>query len=104
VIRSTEPLPIYPIGRTVNVVPVSDLRKAARYVDTATQTVGVFPDARRADLRDVLCASGAQRIVPLGASIGTEPPHGRPHDGYNVLHRMVRWVVEEERPPAVVRV
>lgn len=100
VIRSAAPLPIYPIGRTVNVVPVSDLQDAVRYVDTSTQTVGVYPDARRPVLRDAMCAAGAQRIVALGASIGTEPPHGRPHDGFNVLHRMVRWVVEEERPPA----
>jgi hypothetical protein len=100
VIRSAAPLPIYPIGRTVNVVPVGDLREATRYVDTSTQTVGVYPDARRAAVRDAMCASGAQRIVALGASIGTEPPHGRPHDGFNVLHRMVRWVVEEERPPS----
>jgi hypothetical protein len=83
----------------VNVVPFRDLREVVRYVDTSTQTVGVYPDARRAGVRDAMCASGAQRIVALGASIGTEPPHGRPHDGFNVLHRMVRWVVEEERPP-----
>ena len=100
VIRSAAPLPIYPIGRTVNVVPVRDLHEATRYVDTSTQTVGVYPDERRAGVRDAMCASGAQRIVALGASIGTEPPHGRPHDGFNVLHRMVRWVVEEERPPS----
>jgi hypothetical protein len=100
VIRSAAPLPIYPIGRTVNVVPVRDLREATSYVDTRTQTVGVYPDTRRAAVRDAMCASGAQRIVALGASIGTEPPHGRPHDGFNVLHRMVRWVVEEERPPS----
>jgi len=101
VIRSAAPLPIYPIGRTVNVVPVGDLHDATRYVDTSTQTVGVYPDRRRAAMRDAMCASGAQRIVALGASIGTEPPHGRPHDGFNVLHRMVRWVVEEERPPVL---
>ena len=100
VIRSEAPLPIYPIGRTVNVVPVRDLHEATRYVDTSTQTVGVYPDERRAGVRDAMCASGAQRIVALGASIGTEPPHGRPHDGFNVLHRMVRWGVEEERPPS----
>jgi len=97
VIRSSAPLPIYPIGRTVNVVPVRDLQDATRYVDTSTQTVGVYPDARRPGVRDAMCGAGAQRIVPLGASIGTEPPHGRPHDGFIVLHRMVRWVVEEER-------
>jgi hypothetical protein len=100
VIRSAAPLPIYPIGRTVNVVPFRQLREVIRHVDTRTQTVGVYPDARRAAVKDAMCASGAQRIVALGASIGSEPPHGRPHDGFNVLHRMVRWVVEEERPPS----
>ena len=100
--KSTCPIDLSEAGvaRTVNVVPVRDLHEATRYVDTSTQTVGVYPDERRAGVRDAMCASGAQRIVALGASIGTEPPHGRPHDGFNVLHRMVRWVVEEERPPS----
>jgi hypothetical protein len=98
VIRSDTPLDIYPIGRTVNVIGVSDLSQAARHIDSSTQTVGVFPSERRTAIRDVVCAAGTQRVAALGLSIGKEPPHGRPHDGYYVLHRMVRWVVDEDPP------
>ena len=96
VIRSGEPLDIYPIGRTVNVVATRDLADAARYVDVATQTVGIYPADRKAVLREIVFAAGAQRVVTLGGVSTQGMPHGRPHDGFYVLERMVRWVCDEE--------
>src|SRR5262249_39212733 len=96
VIRSNEPLDIYPIGRTVNVVAPFDLVDAARFVDVATQTVGIYPAERKASLRDVVFSAGAQRVVTLGGVTKQGMPHGRPHDGVYVLERMVRWVCDEE--------
>jgi hypothetical protein len=93
VIRSEEPVGFFPSGKTVNVVAVPDLRDAVRYITVATQTVSVFPQERKPELRDALASSGVQRVVPLGASHGMIP--GFPHDGFLPMHRFVRWVNDE---------
>jgi hypothetical protein len=92
VIRSDEPVDFHPEGKVVNVVPVARLAEAVRYVTVATQTVGVYPPARKTELRDGLAAAGAQRVVALGAA---NPDVGLPHDGFYPLHRFVRWVNDE---------
>ena len=93
VIRSEDPVDFHPDGKIVNVVPVSDLRDAVRYVNVATQTVGVYPPERKAELRNALASAGVQRVVNIGGSAGVEP--GVPHDGFNPLQRFVRWVNDE---------
>lgn len=94
VVRSARPVGFHPAQKTVNVVPVASLEAAVSHVSPATQTVGVFPPGRKAGLRDALAAAGAQRVVPLGgaAAIG----FGLPHDGMIPLHRLVRWVSDED--------
>lgn len=47
VVRSLEPVDFHPDGRVVNVVRVDRLEDALDQANVATQTVGVFPDARR---------------------------------------------------------
>ena len=94
VIRSEEPVDFHPDGKIVNIVPVAELAGAVRYATVATQTVGVFPPARKAALRDALASAGVQRIVSLGAVLGPAP--GLPHDGFYPLHRFVRWVNDED--------
>jgi hypothetical protein len=76
----------------VNVVTVSSLEAAAKFMNVATQTVGVDPPERKAQLRDRLVAAGAQRVVPLGFAMGGPSV---PHDGMYQMHRMVKWVVDE---------
>ena len=93
VIRSEDPVDFHPDGKIVNVVPVRDLRDAVRYVNVATQTVGVYPPERKAELRNALASAGVQRVVNIGGSAGVEP--GVPHDGFNPLQRFVRWVNDE---------
>ncbi|AIT82084.1 long-chain-fatty-acyl-CoA reductase (plasmid) [Novosphingobium pentaromativorans US6-1] len=94
VIRSDEPLDIYPDGKIVNVVRVESLEQAVRYAGFATQTVGIYPAERKTGLRDALAAAGVQRVVTLGGaeSLAT----GMSHDGFFPLHRMVRWVNDED--------
>jgi acyl-CoA reductase-like NAD-dependent aldehyde dehydrogenase len=92
VIRSDEPVDFHPEGKVVNLVPVERLADAIRHVTVATQTVGVYPRARKSELRDALAAAGAQRIVALGEA---NPEVGLPHDGFYPLHRFVRWVNDE---------
>jgi hypothetical protein len=86
--------------RVANLVPVETLETAVRSVNAYTQTVGVFPDALRVQLRDRLAYQGAQRVVSLGyagifANVG-------PHDGIEPLRRMCKWIVDEEYLPETV--
>ncbi|MES1264344.1 MAG: acyl-CoA reductase, partial [Variovorax sp.] len=93
VIRSEEPVDFHPDGRVVNVVPVASLAEAARRANVATQTVGVYPPSRKAELRDALAAAGVQRVVELGQAVAFET--GISHDGFYPLQRFVRWVNDE---------
>ena len=93
VIRSTEPVEFHPDGRVVNVVAVPSLADAVQYVNLATQTVGVYPSSRKAELRNTLACAGVQRIVDIGNAIEVE--RGLPHDGFFPLHRFMRWVNDE---------
>ncbi|MGD9659842.1 MAG: acyl-CoA reductase [Porticoccaceae bacterium] len=94
IIRSDEPVDFHPDGRVVNVVRVDDLNHAISRANFATQTVGIFPDSRRQELRDALAARGVQRVTALG-SAGLVYP-GLPHDGFYPLQRFVRWVNDED--------
>jgi hypothetical protein len=95
VVRSGEPVDFYPSGKTVNVVAVPTLDAALQYVNVATQTVGVFPPARKVELRDRLASAGAQRVLSLGLVGEGGGSPGFPHDGFFPLHRFVRWVADE---------
>jgi hypothetical protein len=94
VIRSEEPVAFSPSGKLVNVVRVSSLEEAVRYSTVATQTVGVYPAARRRSLRNALASAGAQRIVALG-EVNSGGFGGKPHDAGWPVHRFMRWVSEE---------
>jgi hypothetical protein len=94
VVRSDEPVSFFPTNKTVNVVVVPSLEDAVRYCTVATQTVGMYPAERKQDFRDSLCSMGAQRIVTLGKAGSSSS--GLPHDGFYPLHRMVRWLKDED--------
>jgi hypothetical protein len=97
IVRSDEPLGVDLTARTVNVVPVAALEDAVRWINVATQTVGVFPPARKRELRDRVAGAGAQRLVPLGSAVLHESGNlGRPHDAMYPLHRLVRWILDED--------
>lgn len=93
VIRSEEPVEFHPDGRVVNVIPVRSLDEGVAHANVATQTVGVYPEARKTELRNALAAMGVQRVVQLGSAGAVEA--GLPHDGFMPLHRFVRWVNDE---------
>jgi hypothetical protein len=94
VVRSPDPVDFHPTNKTANVIPVERMDQAARFATVATQTVGVYPAHRRAEVRDKLAAAGVQRIVRLGSAMGGAV--GGPQDGMYPLHRMVNWVVEHD--------
>lgn len=93
-IRSEEPVDFHPLRKTSNVVCVESLREAMRYVNVATQTVGVYPFHRMAELRDHLASGGAQRVVRLGEA--GPSAIGNPHDAMYPLHRFVHWMANED--------
>jgi Acyl-CoA reductase (LuxC) len=73
---------------------VDSLDDAVRYVNVATQTIGVNPYKRKSQLRDRLAAAGAQRLCRLG----TANAHalGSPHDGMYPLQRLVHWMADDD--------
>ncbi len=94
VILTEEPLEFHPSNKTANVVHVPSLEEAIRYVNVATQTIGVYPRERRKALRDRLASAGAQRVVELGNA--GKPLMGAPHDAMYPLQRFVHWMSDED--------
>lgn len=93
VIRSDDPVDFYPTSKTVNVVMVPSLKEAVKYANVATQTVGIYPGERVAELRDPLAAMGVQHLTRLGeVAQGVE---GLPHDGFYPIRRFMRWVLDD---------
>ncbi|MDH6242883.1 acyl-CoA reductase [Mycobacterium sp. OTB74] len=94
VILSEEPVNFHPSNKTSNVVMVDSLEDAVKYVNVATQTVGVYPYERKALLRDRMAAAGAQRLCRLG----TANAHalGSPHDAMYPLQRLVHWMADDD--------
>ncbi len=87
-------------NRIANLVPFESLETPIRSTNAYTQTIGIYPDSLRTELRDRLALHGAQRLVSLGyagrfANIG-------PHDGIEPLRRMCKWIVDEEYRPESV--
>jgi hypothetical protein len=93
-IRSEEPVDFHPLRKTSNVVCVPSLMEAMKYVNVATQTVGVYPFNRMPELRDHLASGGAQRVVRLGEA--GPSAIGNPHDAMYPLHRFVHWMANED--------
>jgi hypothetical protein len=94
VIRSPEPVDFHPTNKTANIIPVDRLEDALKYVNVATQTVGIYPAVHKERLRDSLATNGAQRIVNLGSA--SSNTLGAPHDAMYPLARFVHWMVDED--------
>jgi hypothetical protein len=79
--------------RVANFVPVDGIGDVLRFVDAYTQTVGVYPEALKAEIRDTIPLYGAQRLVTLGyACTGSV---GDPQDSIEPVRRMAKWIVDE---------
>ncbi|MHA2202389.1 MAG: acyl-CoA reductase, partial [Candidatus Hodarchaeales archaeon] len=53
-------------GRVVNLVPIDNVQTAIQSVNAYTQTVGIFPESLKQQIRNELILHGVQRIVSLG--------------------------------------
>jgi len=83
--------------RTANLVPVDDLSEMLDAVDAYTQTVGVYPESIKDQLKDVLPLYGAQRIVSLGYAAAMK--FAAPQDGIEPMRRMGKWISNQVASP-----
>ena len=97
-----EPVDYSPLlsGRVANLVPVDDLERVTKAVNAYTQTVGVYPDSLKAELRDRLPLFGAQRLTSLGYAC--HPATAAPQDAIEPVRRMCKWIVDETCEPGQV--
>lgn len=97
-----EPVDFYPKlgGRVGNIVPIDEELDAVAFMNSYTQTIGVYPESLKARIRDTLALNSGQRIVSLGFATSGHP--GMPQDSIEPLRRMVKWIVDEISDPASV--
>jgi hypothetical protein len=94
-----EPVDYSPMlsGRVANIVPVDDIKKVTEAVNAYTQTVGIYPESLKRELRDQLPLFGAQRLTSLGYACHVTS--ATPQDAIEPLRRMCKWIVDEECQP-----
>jgi hypothetical protein len=80
-------------GRVANLVPVDDPRDVLPAINAYTQTIGIYPESLKHELREVLALHGAQRLVSLGHA--ADPNVALPQDAIEPVRRMARWIVDE---------
>jgi hypothetical protein len=87
-------------GRVANIVPVDDVKKVTDAVNAYTQTVGIYPESLKRELRDQLPLFGAQRLTSLGYACHVTS--AAPQDAIEPVRRMCKWIVDEECDPEKV--
>jgi hypothetical protein len=84
-------------GRVANIVPVDSIDKVTEAVTAYTQTIGIYPESLKRELRDTLPLFGAQRLTTLGYACSV--PIAAPQDAIEPMRRMCKWIVEEACDP-----
>jgi hypothetical protein len=87
-------------GRVANVVPVDSIDKVTEAVNAYTQTIGIYPESLKHQLRDTLPLFGAQRLTSLGYACSVAI--ASPQDSIEPIRRMCKWIVDEECEPDAV--
>lgn len=87
-------------GKVANLVPVARLDQVTDAVNAYTQTVGIYPDSLKEQIRDELPLYGAQRLVSLGYACSVTGVG--PQDALEPMRRMCKWIVDETCDPEVV--
>ena len=98
-----EPVAFAPLlaGRVANLVAVDAPEQIFKAVDAYTQTVGIYPERLKLELRDRLALHGAQRLTSLGYAAAAAV--AGPQDGIEPMRQMCRWIVCEDCQPAVTQ-
>jgi hypothetical protein len=97
-----EPVDYSPMlsGRIANIVPVDSIDKVTAAVNAYTQTIGIYPESLKRQLRDTLPLFGAQRLTSLGYACSVAV--AMPQDAVEPIRRMCKWIVDEECDPDAV--
>lgn len=85
----------YLMDRTANFVAVESIDDILLGIDAYTQTIGVWPEALKAQLENIVPLYGAQRLVTLGNALYNGPLVGPVHDGMEPVRRMCKWIANE---------
>jgi acyl-CoA reductase LuxC len=85
--------------RTANIVPVDELSEVLGAVNSWTQTVGIYPEGLKEDLKDVIPLYGAQRLVSLGYAAASAGTNAGRQDAIEPMRRMGKWIVNEVSSP-----
>ncbi|MHA2227454.1 MAG: acyl-CoA reductase [Candidatus Hodarchaeales archaeon] len=80
-------------SRVVNLVPVDSIDSILNYINSYTQTVGVYPESLKSNLLDKLPLYGVQRVVSLG--FAANGSLALPQDAIEPLRRMCNWITDE---------
>jgi hypothetical protein len=87
-------------NRVANLVPVDSVDTPVRAVTAYTQTIGIYPESLKTEIRDRLAFHGAQRLVSLGyASNSAVMSLAGPQDAIEPVRRMCRWIIDESSDP-----
>jgi len=65
-------------------------------IHPSTQTVGIYPESLKEQLRDPLVARGVCRFISIGHTV--DYAVGGPFNSYEILRRACRWVLDELYP------
>lgn len=97
-----EPVDYSPMlsGRVANIVPVDSIDRVTAAVNAYTQTIGIYPESLKRQLRNTLPLFGAQRLTSLGYACSVAV--AMPQDAIEPIRRMCKWIVDEECDPATV--
>ncbi|MDH6246517.1 acyl-CoA reductase [Mycobacterium sp. OTB74] len=87
-------------GRVANIVPVDSIEKVTDAVNAYTQTIGIYPESLKTQLRDRLPLFGAQRLTSLGYAASVN--FTIPQDAMEPVRRMCKWIVDEQCDPEQV--
>ena len=79
----------HPMCRLVILRRVDNLKDVLKYLHQGVSTVGIYPEARRIELRDSIVARGVSTVLPLGQC--ERVFSGAPQDGMMVLNQLVDW-------------
>jgi hypothetical protein len=87
-------------GRVANIIPVDSIERVTQAVNAYTQTIGIYPESLKTELRERLALFGAQRLTSLGYAANVS--FAIPQDAMEPVRRMCRWIVDEVCDPDVV--
>lgn len=91
---------VFPTHKVVVVVLFDgDPKQLADRIHPSTQTVGIYPESLKEELRDVLAARGVCRFISIGHTI--DYAIGGPFNSYEIMRRACRWVLDESYPSKI---